>query len=121
MAGCLSRHAESADAVVVPDLHSSPLLIVNQGSVLLDCTEHDGTGMHAQFDCDSVTVYACGTLGDAVLEYADGAFEQVEGPGGQVGTFAASGKHAGKPVVAAKVARERFEAPAQGCRAPASR
>ena len=103
-----------------------PTVVIGGGELVLDCTQPETHDVHVLFECDSVTIYACDELSDAVLEYESGRRQRFARLSAQTATLAARGAHDGQRIVsvripdvadryAATAGERRFEAPADSC------
>jgi hypothetical protein len=127
LASCLdgaALDAELADSERPP--REWPTVVVESGELVLDCAEPAASDVHVLFECDSVTIYACDELSDAVLEYENGKRQRFTRLRAQTATLAARGVHDGQRIVSVRVpdladrhavtaGERRFTAPADSC------
>jgi hypothetical protein len=132
-AGCLSSEQDRSDASgegSEAPLSQVPIVRVESGETLLDCRDPAGPTAHVDFECDSVTVYACATMTEAVIEYESGARQRFVALRAQTGTFTGQGAHEGQRIVSVAidtalpagtaVLTQHFDAPADSCGAALS-
>jgi hypothetical protein len=131
-AGCLVPEHDPGDELLDPaplPLSHFPVVVVEGGEMLLDCRDAAGPVAHALFECDSVTLYACNRMADAVVEYEGGARQRFADLRVQTGTFTGRGVHEGRRIVSVSVETEsgpdalltqHFAAPVDSCGAPVS-
>jgi hypothetical protein len=103
-----------------------PTVVVGGGELVLDCTQPEVSDVHVLFECDSVTIYACDELSDAVLEYENGKRQRFARLRAQTATLAARGVHDGQRIVSVRIpdladrhavtaGERRFSAPGDSC------
>ena len=131
-AGCLDSTgmSEPSDDGEQLPRHDWPVIVIGGGELVLDCSKLDAPDTYVLFECDSVTIYACDDMSEAVLEYESGKSQRFTELRGQLVTLAARGVHDGQRIVsvrlpgdgsdrlAATAGIRRFEAPADSCGAP---
>lgn len=80
-----------------------PTVVIGGGELVLDCSKTDAPDLHVLFECDSVTIYSCEEMSDAVLDYESGRSQRFARLHGQVVTLAARGVHDGQRIVSVRV------------------
>jgi hypothetical protein len=128
-AGCLDGSGMHARAGDVDETAADdwPLVMIESGELVLDCAQAEAPDVHVLFECDSVTIYACDEMSDAVLEYESGRRQRFTRLGGQLVTLAARGVHDGQRIVSVRLpgdgsdrlaatgGERRIAAPADSC------
>ena len=127
--GCLDASGMHQDADQ-PARTDWPIIVIGGGGLVLDCTDPSAAQVHVLFECDSATIYSCGTLSQVELAYDSGKSERFVDLHGQIATLAARGVHDGSRILSLSLpggarnadvelaGRQRFDAPDDSCGPP---